>query len=118
MTWTFRRIALWGVTGVAALVLLVLIWRLDVVQRTLMPEKYWNGRILALEIQVDRLRDRAIQCAVAVVKLREVSGAGRVTETSPAARDMSRLCQTYDEELKRAVDESIAAREALRKARS
>ena len=97
--------------------MLVLTWRLDIVQRTLVPERYWNSRILALEIQIDRLRDRAIQCAAAVSKLREASGGGRAADASPAARDMSRLCQTYDEELKRAVDEAIAAREALRKSR-
>jgi len=117
--WNYKKIAIRSLIALVVLVALVLIWRLDPVQRLLVPERFWNMRILTLEVQLDRLRDRALQCVGAVGKLNE-AGATQAKDAPGGARaaaeDMGRLCATYNEEIKRAVDATIEARAALRKA--
>lgn len=105
--------------GAVALLLLWTVWKSDTVQRIAQPEKYWNSRIVLAELQVERLRDKALQCTSAVSRLRE-GAMNKDAGTAPgsAAQDLNRLCESYSEEIRRAVDDALAAREGLRKSRS
>ncbi len=102
-----------------ALVVLVLGWRSDPVQQTLRPERYWTNKLLLIELDVDNLRNRVADCAAAALKMEGGVADAAKTIAEPASRSetVAKLCSSYDEDLKAAVESLLAVKKKLKDAR-
>jgi len=96
----------------AALVFLLLVWRSDPVQETMRPEKYWTGKVMLLEIDVDYLRAKVNSCAASTAK--SAAGAAASAERTET---VAKLCSSYDEDLKAAVESLLAVKKKLKDAK-
>lgn len=92
------------------LVCLLLLWRSDPVQSTLRPEKYWTGKVMLIEIDVEFLRAKINDCASSAMK----SLNGAVAASAERTETVAKLCGSYDEDLKVAVESLLAAKKKLK----
>lgn len=123
---SYRKAAAGAVLGVALIVAGLATWRTDPVQRAVVPERYWSGKVVVAEIQLDRVREKATECAASVTRLREAAGGAgagiagvalKQTHSDSPLPSLERLCRNYNQELERAVDDVVAARGALQQVR-
>lgn len=99
-----------------AFVVLVLGWRSDPAQELLRPEKFWTNKVLLIEIDVDFLRNKVAECAASFQKIQP--GAGPATADSVGRIEtVGKLCSSYDEDLKAAVETLLAAKKKLKESK-
>ncbi len=103
-----------------ALVVLVLGWRSDPVQELLRPEKFWTNKVLLIELDVDYLRGKVAECTASAQKIQggaKPEAAAVPAESAGRAATIGKLCGSYDEDLKAAVESLLAAKKKLKDAK-
>jgi len=90
--------------------------------RLLRPEKFWTNKVLLIELDVDYLRNKVAECSASAQKIQGAVVANPSAKADAAApadaggsgATMGRLCGSYDEDLKTAVDGLLAAKKKLK----
>jgi hypothetical protein len=115
-----RKLLVTVIGASVALVVVVLGWRSDPVQETLRPEKYWTNKVLLIELDVDYLRNKVAECSASAQKVQAGAKAGAeapVPDGASRLATMTRLCSSYDDDLKAAVESLLAAKKKLKEAK-
>ncbi len=115
-----RKTVLIAISGTAALVVAVLIWRLDPVQENLRPQKFWANQVTLIELDVDYLRNKIAECTTLGQKVQggpAIEAAKMMVEPGTRAETVAKLCSSYDEDLKAAVESLLAVKKKLKDAK-
>ena len=114
-----KKLLQFVIGGSVATVVLVLAWRSDPVQETLRPEKYWTDKALLIELDVESLRAKVADCAVSAQKsgVASTKAGADTAATGTRSETVAKLCSSYDEDLKAAVESLLAAKKKLKDAR-
>lgn len=91
-----------------ALIVLLTIWRMDTVQENLRPARFWAAKVPLIELEVEVLRNKVAECSILLRKGQDApENAGRLAT-------FQKLCASYDEDLRTAVDNLLAAKKKSR----